>query len=1058
MKTRLLFCLAAFGLLVGYKSAGAASYTWSGSTSTLWSVATNWLPNGHPGAGDDIQIPATANKPTVDVASSCLSVTVTGSSILTLNATLTVSGGFTLNSALNIFAGGGSLNVGGLLFVNNFASLKTRPGSTITFGSINIAANASISNNAVIKSNGAVIIGYQSFISNAGALNVFGNFSAPLNAYLTNLKGSTFNMNGSSKITLGYLSYISNSGIVSVGTGNTSIGDTAYIFNASGASFTTNGTISLLFDGRITNSGTFTANSDTIAFGVSSFINNTTVGTFSETGKLINMGFKSSVTNNGIFSLKKAAVKMGASGNITNKAGATFTIDGNASIDFASNTADSAFIKNSGTFYAGTSNSVCTINLNYTSAAVKNSGTFYLGSTSVINLTGFASKIVNTGTFTLQSDVHGCAAIGNISGNSAAVSGSFNVERYITGGSPIYRGYRLLSSPVHAGSVGGNEIYSLNYVKLSSLVTGTGGIPGGFDKAGNPSLYLYRDNISPSNSSFISGNFRGVSDISAAPSYSIDVDGSGFNIPIANGFMFFFRGDRINNLANKYSPGTTAESVTMTASGTLNTGRIIVKEWFKPASFNLDYTAVAGNAAVRGFALVGNPYPSAIDWDTFNTSSSTTGIYAPNVSKFMYILDPVSNNYNVYQAGSGGIGTIATANSNIIPSGQGFFVQAASGAAAQLVFNESAKINAQANAANGNLFLGKPVQAQVNQYLRLQLAKDSINADDTYIGFGAGFSPQYVIDEDAVYMPGHGAVSLCSISSDNIPCAIDKFPLPKQQPETLGLIVNAAADGTYSLNMTQMVAIPQIYEVWLMDAYKKDSLDMRVNKSYGFDLSKADTNSFGSKRFSLVIRQNPALGIHLLNFTATKATGGSQIVWLTENEENYTNFTVERSTDGGVTFNILGGMASSGLGTYSFMDSNPSPTAANQYRLKIEDLNGTVSYSNVVTLSYGNTAAVASSNISVYPNPASGIINLAINKSYNAIPVKTNGVALTLANNQASYGIKIINITGAVIKTASSTTPSWQDDIANLSPGTYIIQVTNNIDHSLVGKSTFVKL
>src|SRR6185312_15705176 len=176
------------------------------------------------------------------------------------------------------FAGGGSLNVGGLLFVNNFASLKTRPGSTITFGSINIAANASISNNAVIKSNGAVIIGYQSFISNAGALNVFGNFSAPLNAYLTNLKGSTFNMNGSSKITLGYLSYISNSGIVSVGTGNTSIGDTAYIFNASGASFTTNGTISLLFDGRITNSGTFTANSDTIAFGVSSFINNTTVG------------------------------------------------------------------------------------------------------------------------------------------------------------------------------------------------------------------------------------------------------------------------------------------------------------------------------------------------------------------------------------------------------------------------------------------------------------------------------------------------------------------------------------------------------------------------------------------------------------------------------------------------------------------------------------------------------------------------------------------------------------------------------------------------------------
>jgi len=83
-------------------------------------------------------------------------------------------------------------------------------------------------------------------------------------------------------------------------------------------------------------------------------------------------------------------------------------------------------------------------------------------------------------------------------------------------------------------------------------------------------------------------------------------------------------------------------------------------------------------------------------------------------------------------------------------------------------------------------------------------------------------------------------------------------------------------------------------EVWLMDNYKKDSLDLRHNTTYTFDMSD-DPNSYGPNRFQLVIRQNPALGVHLLNFAANKASGGAQVVWKTENEQNYTNFTVERS-------------------------------------------------------------------------------------------------------------------------------------------------------------------
>jgi hypothetical protein len=47
---------------------------------------------------------------------------------------------------------------------------------------------------------------------------------------------------------------------------------------------------------------------------------------------------------------------------------------------------------------------------------------------------------------------------------------------------------------------------------------------------------------------------------------------------------------------------------------------------------------------------------------------------------------------------------------------------------------------------------------------------------------------------------------------------------------------------------------------------------------------------------------------------------------------------------------------------------------------------------------------------------------------------------------------------GLIVKTANSSQPSWQDNVSNLLPGTYIIQVVNNYDKSLIGKSKFVKL
>jgi hypothetical protein len=305
---------------------------------------------------------------------------------------------------------------------------------------------------------------------------------------------------------------------------------------------------------------------------------------------------------------------------------------------------------------------------------------------------------------------------------------------------------------------------------------------------------------------------------------------------------------------------------------------------------------------------------------------------------------------------------------------------------------------------------------------------------------------------------------LASYSTDTAPeaLAINFLPLPKKAAQVIRLHVTAKNSGRLTLEKTQLDSLPKIYELWLMDRYKKDSLDIRNNSTYVFDIDRNDTLSFGDKRFELVIRQNKALGIHLLDFRAAKATGGVQLTWKAENEENYTNFTVERSTDNGVSFSVLGGSASNSQDTYTFLDGNPA-NAVNIYRVKIEDLNGTISYTKAIAISYNpGTGLTASTNIAVYPNPAVGLINLNINQpgsaALNLSGVQGAGYSPAPAATQGSYSIKIINVSGAVIQSATSAQQTWQGDVSALQPGTYVLQVLNNKDKSVVGKVTFVKL
>ncbi len=659
----------------------------------------------------------------------------------------------------------------------------------------------------------------------------------------------------------------------------------------------------------------------------------------------------------------------------------------------------------------------------------------------------------STSFFTLQSSAAGDASIGQVTSGqiTGTAATSINVQRYMR---PL-RGYCFLSTPVNNGAATVNsgvaKIYTINYLANSTYLSGTS-FPNSptvapYTKVGNPSIYLFRETVTPLYTSFTNSSYRGISSIASSPAYPFNNETGTFNIPVASGFLFFFRGGV--GTATPYVSYSTALAGTLTAVGTLNIGQVTFTDWFTAASTNLSYTSTSPTNTA-GFNLVGNPYACAIDLETFQTNAATqtVGIYGTNdgaghgISSTFYVFDPVTQNYGSYISGGGfnGVGSAAFV-SNIISSGQGFFVKTNT-TTSKLIFNESAKTT-RLNTGS-QLLMGTPVNTAQVQYLRLKMGQSDLVNEQTLIHFYSEAPFTYNTQFDAAHKSGNGAVSLLSRSADNVALCINSMPLPHLQSDVVRLGVQAASDGQYSLTMTDMVGIPQLYDIWLMDAYKKDSLDIRHNPTYLFDVYHSDTTSFGPNRFKLVIRQNPGYAYHLLNFTANKVPNATQVqlVWETENEANYTDFAVERSTDGGNTFTILGSMASSDQRTYSLLDKKPV-IGQNLYRLKQEDINSVITYSKVISVQYYATGNLAKSGINVYPNPSTGIINLAVVE-----PVTLPSV----------FNIKIMSSSGQVVKEISSGEATWHGNVGDLSPGTYIIQVTNSKTPSFVGENKFVKL
>ncbi|MGZ3764824.1 MAG: beta strand repeat-containing protein, partial [Mucilaginibacter sp.] len=397
--------------------------------------------------------------------------------------------------------------------------------------------------------------------------------------------------------------------------------------------FTGNNTITVNSGINLTVNNGFNVNSGVTAANV----------TFAGASTSTKLEFNSAIfANYGTFNLSGTGLfQVDNNGSYIYNSG-TFTANGNATLYLQGGSNVTHALTNAGTFYAGTSGSNCNIEMD-DYGSIDNSGVFYLGPTSLMYYYNDNAQFViinnqSGGTFTLQSDATGSASVGEIpQGKNNAFTGTFNVERYFQGGNTyasgrwVERSYRIISSCVNTGStVNGNYVYGLNYIvgatagqtttansSKNAFITGC---TGGSTSAGNPSVYLYNESYTPSNQTYVSGNFLGITNITNSTTGGTITasDGGSYSIPVGTGVLFFFRGAATNWATRTVTPYIAPENVTLTSTGNMNVGPYTFKDWYTPASANIGYTGSGGgtNSAVRGFNMLGNPYPCAIDWGT----------------------------------------------------------------------------------------------------------------------------------------------------------------------------------------------------------------------------------------------------------------------------------------------------------------------------------------------------------------------------------------------------------------------------------------------------------
>ncbi len=320
-------------------------------------------------------------------------------------------------------------------------------------------------------------------------------------------------------------------------------------------------------------------------------------------------------------------------------------------------------------------------------------------------------------------------------------------------------------------------------------------------------------------------------------------------INLGTTFPDFYRNDE-NQLTNGWITYTTPSGLLVPLQGyTVNFGT-------STAPLTVSLTGVVNNRTVtsptltnhnfiytQGFNLVGNPYPSPIDWN------SSTGWTKTNIDNALYFFragttDQYTGTYSTYINGISSDGTA----SNIIAAMQGFFIHVTNGSfpvTGQLVVNNNARNNNPSVTFLG--IGGTPAGPPPLFRLRVGYNDTDTLSDPLVIYFKNNVTPAFDNKLDALkLMNTHPAVpSFYAIASDTARLSIQALPYPTDQPQVVPLGLTIPQDGYLTFQLADQQQMPSDIRVYLADTKAGVQQDLGQSPRYRLYLPKGNyTNRF----------------------------------------------------------------------------------------------------------------------------------------------------------------------------------------------------------------------
>ena len=248
----------------------------------------------------------------------------------------------------------------------------------------------------------------------------------------------------------------------------------------------------------------------------------------------------------------------------------------------------------------------------------------------------------------------------------------------------------------------------------------------------------------------------------------------------------------------------------------------------------------------KGFNLVGNPYPSPIDW---NASSGWT---KTNIDNAIYFFDPGSTDqytgvYSSYVNGlSNGNGN------NIIASMQGFFVHVTD------------PVSPASYPVTGTF--GMTNLVRINNLT--PLFRDALIDNRTILRFAANFKNTNPIEDEAVlYFDNQSSRSfdkaldalkmtntdllvpnIYTLSQDARQLSINGIPVPSDSITRIPLGITILSDGWINFNAKDISQLPSSFYIYLADLEKGIMQDLKQTPQYPFYLK----SGVYDQRFQLV--------------------------------------------------------------------------------------------------------------------------------------------------------------------------------------------------------------